>query len=737
MDEIGEETTPLTECPIDTMSDAGANNDSVENMDENGEETTTLTDGPIDPMSDAGANNGSVENMDEIGIIFSIDGKNKKVRLKELGSYVWFNKKCFHKGYKKGETTTFLSAQIFSRPGAGSKRLAQSNVAEFKEGLLNEVNISRLKNISEGIQKGWKEVYMLKKYNAPKEFQLRKIKQHKTRKIVHDNFEDPGLDKVKELITIFETIYNDTIKVVEVWFLKKKASNDGFEKFHYDFGSSKGGFNDVSSTIVVNLGVFHEENKEEEEELEEESEDEESNDESVEECVLSNSPDQPKRMMPADRIQILNQELTPDEEQKINSASYKLQNIKDGECLTSGDICKYFDYLGGQDKQLCKNCPDRKPSLFHSTDFITFDSDGTCKYLKNKRTSKIDISRKRNIFIPIHKGHHFTCVVIFLDKKQIHYYDSLLAADRTRTGCAHKQEQQEKILCVVMQYLQDELFKNNKNNLFDKKDWSLQTMCNVPQQDNTTDCGIFVCLYCDFILHDCALDFKQDDIKYGEWRKKIVLSILSINDNVDDISDPVECIEGPPLMWKRKMAKYVEMTEFNLSKICDENWACHYECDDTCNGRDECTNKRIQREQWKDVEERDSGDPKKGFGLFLKEGCKENDFIIEYTGEVTKKHVGNYIMRVNPPPYARKTTKVYIDGSVNGGLAKYINHSCNPNCELVQWYVGGLPRLCFFARKEITSGTELTFDYNWTREKGKKRTECTCGEENCLGYIEK
>ena len=77
------------------------------------------------------------------------------------------------------------------------------------------------------------------------------------------------------------------------------------------------------------------------------------------------------------------------------------------------------DYLGGQDKQLCKNCPDRKPSLFHSTDFITFDSDGTCKYLKNKRISKIDIYEKRNIFIPIHKGHHFTCVVIFLDKKQI------------------------------------------------------------------------------------------------------------------------------------------------------------------------------------------------------------------------------------------------------------------------------------------------------------------------------
>jgi Ulp1 family protease len=114
----------------------------------------------------------------------------------------------------------------------------------------------------------------------------------------------------------------------------------------------------------------------------------------------------------------------------------------------------------------------------------------------------------RNIFIPIHKGHHFTCVVIFLDKKQISYYDSLLAIDRTRTGCAHKKEQQEKMIGVVMQYLQDK-FKKNDYNLIDQKNWSLKTMCNVSQQDNTKDCGIFVCLYCDFnkLLNKLSLLF--------------------------------------------------------------------------------------------------------------------------------------------------------------------------------------------------------------------------------------
>ena len=48
----------------------------------------------------------------------------------------------------------------------------------------------------------------------------------------------------------------NTIRVTEVWFLKKKDIGDGFEDFHYDYKTVKGGMNDVSSTIVVNLGVF-------------------------------------------------------------------------------------------------------------------------------------------------------------------------------------------------------------------------------------------------------------------------------------------------------------------------------------------------------------------------------------------------------------------------------------------------------------------------------------------------
>ncbi len=55
---------------------------------------------------------------------------------------------------------------------------------------------------------------------------------------------------------------------------------------------------------------------------------------------------------------------------------------------------------------------------------------------------------------------------------------------------------------------------------------------------------------------------------------------------------------------------------------------------------------------------------------------------------------------------------LWINRNKNGGLAQYTNHLCDPNCELVQWGVDGLPRMCFFAKKKIKSGMEFTFDYS-------------------------
>ena len=86
----------------------------------------------------------------------------------------------------------------------------------------------------------------------------------------------------------------------------------------------------------------------------------------------------------------------------------------------------------------------------------------------------------------------------------------------------------------------------------------------------------------------------------------------------------------------------------------------------------------------------------KEYGLFVKEDCKIGDLIIEYVGKVVQKQNTNknniYYMRINP-------AQLWINATNMGGLAKFMNHSCNPNCKLKQWEVNELPRMCFFAFK--------------------------------------
>ncbi len=101
-----------------------------------------------------------------------------------------------------------------------------------------------------------------------------------------------------------------------------------------------------------------------------------------------------------------------------------------------------------------------------------------------------------------------------MEQMKIEYYDSLHFDNVTRHCCRHKVKMQEDTPQVLRDHLQKEHMKDKRIDLLNVNEWKLYTMCNVPQQDitNTTDCGVFICMYCDFILNDCKLDFKQDNI---------------------------------------------------------------------------------------------------------------------------------------------------------------------------------------------------------------------------------
>ena len=69
---------------------------------------------------------------DNIGIIFQLEVNEVKVSLRDFGSYVKFNKECYHKGYKSGTVNTYLTAQLFAAPAAGQKwhRLKSMTITE-------------------------------------------------------------------------------------------------------------------------------------------------------------------------------------------------------------------------------------------------------------------------------------------------------------------------------------------------------------------------------------------------------------------------------------------------------------------------------------------------------------------------------------------------------------------------------------------------------------------------------
>jgi len=79
---------------------------------------------------------------------------------------------------------------------------------------------------------------------------------------------------------------------------------------------------------------------------------------------------------------------------------------------------------------------------------------------------------------------------------------------------------------------------------------------------------------------------------------------------------------------------------------------------------------------------------------------------------------------------------VVIDAAVGGNEARYINHSCGPNCDAV--IDGG--RIWIETIRTIEPGEELAYDYAFVLEErhspaAKRRYPCTCGSPACRGTI--
>lgn len=95
-----------------------------------------------------------------------------------------------------------------------------------------------------------------------------------------------------------------------------------------------------------------------------------------------------------------------------------------------------------------------------------------------------------------------------------------------------------------------------------------------------------------------------------------------------------------------------------------------------------------------------------GLGLIATKEFKKDDFIVEYKGELIDEDEAD--RRANRYLFAINDTWT-LDGSDRSNIARYLNHSCKPNCEAEADEDEN--RIYIYAKKRIKPGEQLTYDY--------------------------
>lgn len=170
-----------------------------------------------------------------------------------------------------------------------------------------------------------------------------------------------------------------------------------------------------------------------------------------------------------------------------------------------------------------------------------------------------------------------------------------------------------------------------------------------------------------------------------------------------------------------------------------------YECNENCQCKEVCLNKLVQfgPVDGLKIQKYDT----KGYGLITTKKLLEGTFICEYAGEIlTKteatrrdqaKNSMNYILCLNEISSESSANKIqtFIDPSIKGNIGRYLNHSCDPNCEILSVRVDSIiPKIAIFTKKDIKENEELTFSYGTVNLESNKKF-CFCGAQNCRIYL--
>ena len=126
------------------------------------------------------------------------------------------------------------------------------------------------------------------------------------------------------------------------------------------------------------------------------------------------------------------------------------------------------------------------------------------------------------------------------------------------------------------------------------------------------------------------------------------------------------------------------------------------------------------------------------WGVFALEDIASEEMVVEYIGEYIDEKVANlreklYEKQGYDHYMFRVDDNLIIDATKKGNLARFINHSCDPNCYTRIINVNNTLRVVIYSKMQIKAGEELTYDYKFPIEDDK--IVCLCSSRNCRGTL--
>lgn len=183
---------------------------------------------------------------------------------------------------------------------------------------------------------------------------------------------------------------------------------------------------------------------------------------------------------------------------------------------------------------------------------------------------------------------------------------------------------------------------------------------------------------------------------------------------------------------------------------CDENCfnrltlieCCGDGANSNCNvGGEDCGNRAMGKRQFvKCKPKREAG---KGWGLISLADRPKGSLVLEYVGEVVNEKEKEHRLiswnsdHPNDPNFYVMGLGGgwYVDAREFANMSRFINHCCDPNCQVTTVNVKGYKRNGIYTKRDIKAGEFLSYDYHFDTKQAD-RFICRCGAKNCRGTMQ-